>query len=644
MVLLRSSVAGFSALEQHLADRLAEQLVITAGQAPSPGERRAWTRSLPALQSVLLDAGLDNVEMLIEYQLPLSSKRVDAVLAGVDPRTGGPSYVVVELKQWSEAHRFKDSEHLVAVEQYRRRGVSHPLIQVRDYCDYLTNFVAALGDPTTRLSGAAYLHNATEATVQDLRDLPGDAHGRLFTAERKGDFVSFLTERLAPGRSGVPAADALLASRIGPSTQLLDVAAREVRERTMFVLLDEQRDAYEHVLHAVAKARRGATKTAVIVSGGPGSGKSVIALSLLGELSRQGRAVLHATGSRSFTQTLRKVAGNRAPQVAKMFTYFNSYAAVEANTLECLILDEAHRIRQTSASRWTKASLRTGRPQVLELLEAARVPVFLLDQNQVVRPGELGTAEDISAHARELGMEVIQIDLDGQFRCGGSRVYVEWVERLLGLAPGGPVPWTPDGRFDLSVLASPEAMEGDLVRLLGEGDGARMAAGYCWPWSDPRPDGSLVPDVSIGGWSRPWNLKSDRSVGGAPPSSLWATDPAGFGQVGCVYTAQGFEYEHGGVILGPDLVWREGRWVAVREANRDPDFRNRATVSDVDFDRLIRNVYKVLMTRGLRSMRLFSTDPETNTFLRSLVQPVRSREGDLGKARAVDSSLEVGQA
>ena len=251
---------------------------------------------------------------------------------------------------------------------------------------------------------------------------------------------------------------------------------------------------------------------------------------------------------------------------------------------------------------------------------------------------------DARAHARELGMEVIQIGLDGQFRCGGSRVYVEWGERLLGLAPGGPVPWTPDGRFDLSVSASPEAMEGDLVRLLGEGDGARMAAGYCWPWSDPRPDGSLVPDVSIGGWSRPWNLKSDRSVGGAPPSSLWATDPAGFGQVGCVYTAQGFEYEHGGVILGPDLVWREGGWVAVREANRDPDFRNRTAVSDADFDRLVRNVYKVLMTRGLRSMRLFSTDPETNTFLRSLVQPVRSREGDLGKARAVDSSLEVGQA
>ena len=101
-----------------------------------------------------------------------------------------------------------------------------------------------------------------------------------------------------------------------------------------------------------------------------------------------------------------------------------------------------------------------------------------------------------------------------------------------------------------------------------------MAAGYCWPWSDPRTDGSLVSDVSIGDWSRPWNLKGDRASGGAPPAALWASDPAGFGQVGCVYTAQGFEYDWNGVIMGPDLVWRDNGWATVRAANKDPDFRN----------------------------------------------------------------------
>ena len=142
---------------------------------------------------------------------------------------------------------------------------------------------------------------------------------------------------------------------------------------------------------------------------------------------------------------------------------------------------------------------------------------------------------------------------------------------------------------------------------------------YCWPWSDPRPDGSLVDDVVIGDWSRPWNLRGDRAVGGAPPSALWATDPAGFGQVGCVYTAQGFEYDWNGVIIGRDLVWRGDGWRAVREANRDPDFRSRTKVTDHEFGRLVRNVYKVLLTRGMVGTVLYSPDAETNDMLRRLV-------------------------
>jgi hypothetical protein len=257
---------------------------------------------------------------------------------------------------------------------------------------------------------------------------------------------------------------------------------------------------------------------------------------------------------------------------------------------------------------------------VEELIDAARVPVFLLDEFQVVRPGEQGTVEDIEKHAANQGVHVEKVDLDAQFRCGGSEEYVMWVKRLLGLLPGGPIEWTGDPHFEVEVADSPWELEAYLSTKLEGGYSARIAAGYCWPWSDPRKDGSLVPDVQIGDWSRPWNLKGERSVGGAPAAALWATDPAGFGQVGCVYTAQGFEYDYAGVILGPDLVWRDDRWVAVREANRDPDFRNRAKVSDLDFDRLVRNVYKVLLTRGMRGVVLHSTDRTTQDHLRALAR------------------------
>ena len=618
MTLYRQSVRGFSAVEHHFADLIAEQMTIRTGRRPSTSEFRSWNRSIPALRADLVAAGLGDVEMLFEYQLPLTSKRADVVLAGRHPRTGGPSYLVVELKQWSAAEVFEDSDTLIRIQQYGGRPVTHPALQVRDYCDYMLGFTAVLADDPDSLAGTAYLHNATDDGVADLFRIPGDRYGSVFTGQRRGEFQEFLRSRFEQGVSGAEYADRLLSSRISPSRQLLALAAEEVQRREMFVLLDEQRDAYNYVLHAVERARRSNTKTAVIVSGGPGSGKSVIALSLLGELSRQGRPVLHATGSRSFTHTLRKVAGKRAPRVQRLFQYFNSFIAAEPNGLDALILDEAHRIRETSASRWTRAEHRSGRPQIAELLDAARVPVFLLDEFQVVRPGEQGTVREIEKHAADKGIDVEKIDLDAQFRCGGSEEFVLWVKRLLGLEPGGPIPWIGDPHFDVEVVDSPHEMEHLLERRLEKGYSARIAAGYCWPWSDPRPDGTLVRDVQIGDWSRPWNLKGDRSVGGAPAAALWATDPAGFGQVGCVYTAQGFEYDYAGVIIGPDLVWRDDRWVAVRAANRDPDFRNRSRVSDADFDRLIRNVYKVLLTRGMRGVAIFTGDEPSRSFLRSV--------------------------
>lgn len=134
-----------------------------------------------------------------------------------------------------------------------------------------------------------------------------------------------------------------------------------------------------------------------------------------------------------------------------------------------------------------------------------------------------------------------------------------------------------------------------------------------------RSDSTLVPDVRIGSWERPWNLKGDRRVADAPPAPLWASDPGGFGQVGCVYTAQGFEYDWNGVIIGADLVWRDGRMVSQRKQNKDPDFRDIRRVSDADFDRLVRHVYKVLLTRGMVGTVIYSVDPETRHHLRTLI-------------------------
>ncbi|MFI5944143.1 DNA/RNA helicase domain-containing protein [Streptomyces uncialis] len=614
-----TSIAGRTRLEGRLAELLTENFLHKHRHRPHPSEVRSWERSIPALTNALVEAGLGEVEMLLEYALPLTSKRADVILAGVHPVTGGPSYVVVELKQWSEAHPEEDDPLRCRIDAYPE-PVLNPIEQVRGYCDYLVSFNGALEHVPESVAGVAYLHNATEFGVTGLRLVTEDHRGRMYTGEQRGAFLDHLRSLLAP-KAGADAADALLQGKVRPSRQLMAVAAEEVRDREQFVLLADQRLAYATVMSAVHKARRSDHKEVVVVAGGPGSGKSVIALSLLGELYRRGVPALHATGSQSFTKTMRKVAGARKPEVQRLFRYFNSFMEAEPNDLDVLVCDEAHRLRKTSVNRYTKAELRTGRPQVAELMDAARVPVFLLDQHQVVRPGEMGTVEQIeeAAAAKELKCTVVR--LDSQFRCGGSDAYLAWVTGLLGLEGDGPVLWEPDGKVGLLTVDGPRELEEFLVARRAEGYGARMSAGYCWKWTKKITPGmtALPADVVIGDWARPWNLYGDRALLGAPPAPLWATDPAGFGQVGCVYTAQGFEYDWSGVIMGPDLVWRTDRWVVDRTASKDPSF-TKAT-PDEDIDRLVRNTYKVLLTRGMIGTIVYSTDPETREKLRSLIPP-----------------------
>ncbi|MFF3540679.1 DNA/RNA helicase domain-containing protein [Streptomyces platensis] len=598
-------------------DMLENEYFFTYRQRPSPGEVRSWRESLHALACLLQSAGLTDLEMLVEYQLPMCSLRADVVLAGIHPRTGEPAYVVIELKQWSSGHVIRDSVDLCEVPGVRpRRALLHPVAQVDRYCEYLTDLTHVLDGHPDRVSGAAFLHNAEAADVESLFLAPG-ADGRLFTSTNRDEFIRFLRERIKEDPAH-EAGDALLGSRCSPGRKLMEVAADEILQRRNFTLISEQQKAFSLVLRTLARVQREADgrKEIVLITGGPGSGKSVIALSLMGELSRSGYRVAHATGSKSFTKTLHKEVAHGQNGSGKLFAYFNGFTRARPNDLEVLILDEAHRMRENSngapaGSKWA------GKRQVEELIDAAQVPVFLLDQHQVVRPGEMGTVEVIEKTAADRGVVVRHVDLDAQFRCGGSRVYEAWVLRLLELESGGSLRWPGDDHFDLQVADSPEQLEALLRDKRDQGFTARIAAGFCWPWSSPNRDGTLVDDICIGTWRRPWNINHPEGVSGLPSSDLWATDPAGFGQIGCIYTAQGFEYDWNGVIMGPDLVWRGQRWQAIKSASCDPVM---AGASGEDFDRLIRNTYKVLLTRGMAGTIVYSTDPETRDKLLDFVQ------------------------
>ena len=408
--------------------------------------------------------------------------------------------------------------------------------------------------------------------------------------------------------------------RYRPSKKLLDHVAGVIKGRPEYVLLDEQLVVYDKVLSCAAKGFRDRRTTVLIVKGGPGTGKSVIAINLMADLSLRGFNAHYATGSRAFTGTLRKIIG---PRGSVQFKYFNSYMDAEPNAVDVLICDEAHRIREKSYNRFTAKRKRVETPQIDQLLNAGKVVVFLLDDNQVVRPNEIGSAEFIKARALERGCEVFEYELEAQFRCQGSDAFVNWVNNTLGIRRTANAIWTGTEDFDFRIMESPEALEEAIERRVAEGFSARVTAGFCWPWSNPNPDGTLVDDVVIGEYRRPWNAKSDagRLAKGIPKEKLWAHDPNGINQVGCIYTAQGFEFDYVGVIFGTDLTYDLDRqvWVGHREASHDTVVKR----SKDRFTELVKNTYRVLLTRGMLGCYVYFMDKDTERFVKSRMEKAR---------------------
>lgn len=588
------------ALEQSFAAQMLHR--------PSPSEVTSWANSLPILAEDLQQAELQDAGIVVEYMLPLSSKRLDVVVLGSD--AGGSSHAtVLELKQWRRAEITSVDDRLINLGGHL---ALHPQQQVAQYVMYLRDFHPLVDTKQLLIDGGAYLHNADlmDAKLMQLSFLNDLAEFPLFTAGDRPALHEFLNERSSHGR-GADLLASYLEAPLRPSKKLLEHVALEIEGHPMFHLLDEQMVAFEIVKDAVERSLSGGLKTAVIITGGPGTGKSVIAARIVGEMAKRGLNVVHATGSKSFTETLRRTVGRRA---ASIFLYFNSFKKAEANELDVLVCDEAHRIRATSNDRFTKKAEKSQLPQADELMQVAKVPIFLLDENQVVRPQEIGTVETIEDSARRNGVPVARVDLNGQFRCMGSESYVQWVERFLGILPGGPLSWEPEGNFELFTVESPELMEQWVRQKHGQRYTARIAAGYCWPWSDPDPDGRLVDDIVIGSWVRPWNARPGKKVKDAPAASYWATDQRGIDQVGCIYTAQGFEYDFGGVVMGPDLVWRDDQWVP-----RSAEHADTVTRKAKNFAVLVRNIYKVLLTRSIKGCAVMSVDAETQALLESLI-------------------------
>jgi DUF2075 family protein len=607
-------------VRNQIADKLAAAFFSYYRYKAPPAEVNSWRNSLRAMAQVIEYSSLTDHGVLLEYQLPLTSKRLDCLLCGRDAAQAEQA-VIVELKQWDKCMPSEADKLVRSWVGGRERELLHPSVQVGQYLQYLEDAHSAFYDGATPvgLSACSYLHNYYAERDDPIRSAKfGEVltHYPLFDADDVDPLSGYLKARLAGGR-GRPVLERIEVSRFRPSRKLMDYVADTIKSKSPWVLLDEQLVVFERILASVATPNAGRRKQVILVHGGPGTGKSVIAMNLLGELLRKGRNAHYATGSRAFTETLREKLGDRARPLLR---YFNSYGRAEFNSIDVLICDEAHRIRETSNDRYTRKDQRSTKSQLREILDAANVSVFFIDDKQVVRPNEIGSSSYIRRTAAELGWELTDYELEVQFRCAGSDGFVKWVENTLGIARTANVLWDGADGFDFRILESPQALEDEIRRKSNNECTARVAAGFCWRWSVPRPDGTLEDDIVIGDYRRPWDAKPGdwKLAHGIPSASLWATDPNGINQVGCVYNIQGFELDYVGVIWGKDLVYRfdAGGWVGDKTQSAD----NIVKRSKDRFVDLVKNTYRVLLSRGLKGCFVHFLDKETERFVRSRME------------------------
>lgn len=603
-----------------IGGKLEERFFAEFRYRPPESEVRSWTNSLGAIADVVDSRGFRTQGVLVEYQLPLTSRRLDCMFTGHDA-AGVRSAVIVELKQWDRVKTSWIDDCVSTFVGHAERDVLHPSAQVGGYQRYLLDTNTAFMHESIRLDACAYLHNLPTTSAGSLLERRFSAILRdnpVFVREDADGLAEHLEARVGDG-DGVRVLESVVRGRFRPSKRLLEHTASVIRREPAYVLLDEQEVAFRAVLTQIRERSAVGERTAFLIRGGPGTGKSVIALNLVAALSESEQATVHATGSRAFTENLRKIVGRRA---AAQFKYFNSFAEAEELGLDVLIADEAHRIREHSWNWRTPKTRRTEKNQVTELMSAARTCVFFIDDKQVVRPTEVGNSELIRRAANELGIPVCEFELEAQFRCGGSESFVSWVDNTLGIRRTQDVLWDTDDDFQFLVVETPHELEAFVRAKTRDGSSARLTAGFCWPWSVPEPDGTLVEDVSIGDWHMPWNARPEaaRLAPGIPKASYWASDPGGVNQVGCIYTAQGFEYDFAGVIVGRDLVYRHDEgWRGQPEYSHDTMVTRDVRSAD-EFAALAKSAYRVLLTRGLKGCAVYFEDSQTREFVVSRIE------------------------
>ena len=611
------------ALREDIEEVVSRHFRSATGHGVGPSEINSWKHSLLEMAKVLQDEEIPaEAGVAIEYQLPQTSKRIDFVITGEDAAARS-KVIIVELKQWSESRR-SEKDGIVWASRGGRSGEvegTHPSYQAWSYAAYLEDFNAAVQDGAMSVQPCAYLHNhPRDGEIDHPHYRDHLARAPLFLARERAKLQAFIREHVRYGdRKG--ALYAIENGRIRPSKMLIDSVAGLLQGKAEFVLIDDQKVVHETIL--AVDARAAGCKQVVIVQGGPGTGKSVIAINLLGAFiarQRNARYVSKNAAPRAVYEA--KLAGTfTKTRISNLFSGSGAFVDLAPDTYDTLIVDEAHRLNEKGGLYGNR-----GDNQVKELIRSARCTIFFVDDDQRVTLRDIGRSDELRRHAGEQGAEITELELSSQFRCNGSDGYLAWLDDTLDIRETAN-PILDTGEYDFRVFDNPADLH-RLISLKNESNNrSRVVAGYCWKWPSKKKPEAWDIEFPEFNYQRRWNLDTD--------GSLWIVKPRSIDQVGCVHTCQGLELDYVGVIIGSDLVYRDGRIVtdATKRASSDQSVKGLKKMMRADAERaraladlIVKNTYRTLMTRGMKGCYVYCTDAPLAAYLRSRLQSMQAVE------------------
>lgn len=585
-------------------------------------EVNSWRNSMKEMRQVLNDPEIPGDSLVsIEYNIPLTGKRIDFILTGRNAQLE-ESAVIIELKQWSDVQATKQD---AVVNTWLGKGninTPHPSYQAWTYAALIEDYSEVVQNEQVRLSACAYLHNLNSAQV--INDPFYKAHtdrAPVFISKDARKLSEFLKRHVKYGDQN----DLMYRiehGKIRPSKNLADSLSNMLLGNREFLMIDDQKLVYEMALD-LAHSRNDSSKRVLIVEGGPGTGKSVVAINLLSEFTQRGmvcqyvskNAAPRAVFEAKLTGTFKKT------RIANLFRGSGGYVDNQANQFDVLLVDEAHRLNEKSGLYGN-----LGENQVKELIHASKLCIFFVDEDQRVTFKDIGSKAEIRKWAQALGAEVLEQELRSQFRCNGSDGYIAWLNHHLQIKPTANL--NMDGLdFDFKVFDSPTALHNAIHQKNEVNNKARVVAGYCWDWKSKKNPQAFDIEFPEHGYQAQWNLDDD--------GSTWIIKPNSVEQVGCIHTCQGLELDYVGVIVGPDFVVRNGEVLtdAFERSNMDQSIKgfkgglktNREKNLAMA-DAVIKNTYKTLMTRGMKGCYVYFTDDETRTHFQTLVNDFKHVE------------------